>query len=173
MLTLIVEDGTGKEDSNSYVDLTYADEYMTANGRGIVWDGLTEQQQINALINGAQYMDSENETKYRGFRSIPEEQAMAFPRSGAYTDYNTLMKPLPKELKVAQMEYTYFLQFKKSSLFQSVTTGIKAKSSSVGAISKSITYTGSSSSVRVTIPEIDHAIKPLIKKNTYMFTNAV
>ena len=70
-MALIVEDGTGKNDSESYIDLAYLQAY--ANKRGLDITGITEANIIKAM----DYFESAYQ--FKGTKLV-ETQALAFPR---------------------------------------------------------------------------------------------
>ena len=73
---MIVEDGTGKTDSNSYVSVDFADDYFSARGVS-GWDALTVGQKEQALIRATDYID--NVFQWCG-KKATAEQALRFPR---------------------------------------------------------------------------------------------
>lgn len=73
---MIVEDGTGLTDSNSYVSVVFADDYFSA--RGISgWTELSAEKKEQALIRATEYID--NVFQWCGKKATPE-QALRFPR---------------------------------------------------------------------------------------------
>jgi len=74
-MSLITEDGTGRDDSESYVTVAYADNYATAHGL-TAWTGTDTVKEV-ALRKATQYID----TSYN-FRSAKsyQYQALEFPR---------------------------------------------------------------------------------------------
>lgn len=97
---LIVEDGTGKEDSNTYVDIAYADSYFAVRNNS-VWPTYSTGQRKAALIGGASYIELSN---FIGTKNTAE-QAMQWPRTGAKVDgFVIASDTIPKQLKDAQCE---------------------------------------------------------------------
>lgn len=70
-MALIIEDGTGKIDSESYIDLAYLTAYATKRGLDIT--GTTESNIIKAM----DYFESAYQ--FKGTKLV-ETQALAFPR---------------------------------------------------------------------------------------------
>lgn len=68
---IIVEDGTGKSDAESYIDLAYLQVYATKRGLDIT--GITESN----IIKGQDYFESAYQ--FKGTK-LKETQALAFPR---------------------------------------------------------------------------------------------
>lgn len=77
-MALVLEDGTGLPNSNSYADVAYADAYFAGHPYyAEAWDDLTSPQKENLLIAASYYIDSEFE--WHGYR-VSETQAMDWPR---------------------------------------------------------------------------------------------
>lgn len=78
-MTLVVEDGTGRADAESYVALAFADDYH-ARFANAAWAAADESTREAALRRATQYID----TRFR-FRGNPltETQALAWPRDVA------------------------------------------------------------------------------------------
>lgn len=70
-MALIIEDGTGKSDAESYIDLAYLQAYATKRGLDIT--GITETN----IIKGQDYFESAYQ--FKGTK-LKETQALAFPR---------------------------------------------------------------------------------------------
>ncbi|QYW02042.1 head-tail adaptor Ad1 [Stenotrophomonas phage Siara] len=93
-MSLIVEDGTGLVEADSYVSVEYADDYFAA--RGIVnWGALTTADKEFALINATDYIDQ----RFSCFKGelLNPQQGLMFPR--------TLWEGIPANLKRACCEY--------------------------------------------------------------------
>lgn len=75
-VALVVEDGTGLSDANSYADLDFALEYCVSRGYSD-WLELSDDEQKIHLIRGTEFVD--NFYEWKGQRSSAH-QAMAFPR---------------------------------------------------------------------------------------------
>ena len=73
---MIVEDGTGLTDSNSYVSVVFADDYFSARGVS-EWENLEEAQKEQCLIRATDYID--NIFQWCGKKEF-ENQALRFPR---------------------------------------------------------------------------------------------
>jgi enoyl reductase-like protein len=73
---IIVEDGTGLANANSYIDSTYADTYFA--DRGITgWASLTNKDAL--LIQATDYIETVYYGKWKGER-LTTTQALEFPR---------------------------------------------------------------------------------------------
>lgn len=97
-MPLIVEDGTGMPDANSYVSIEEADQYHT-DRNNTLWLSLSEQEKTGRLINAAAYMGG---FLFNGIRLNPD-QGLAFPRY-----YPPETKPdtaaVPRNIKSCQCE---------------------------------------------------------------------
>jgi len=95
---LIVEDGTGKPDSDSYVSLVDARALAAKYGYTLP----TDDDKANVSIrNGTQYVDM-NESCFGGVRKLLT-QALAWPRVGAKTTFKAEISDdtIPEQLKIA------------------------------------------------------------------------
>lgn len=93
---LIVEDGTGKVDAESYVDVDAADAY-TASRLIDVWHAseLTTLQKEAALRRSTDYIDLEYGLKLKGVKANPL-QALQFPRKEVYLPKS--FEPYPDDI---------------------------------------------------------------------------
>lgn len=102
-ITLVVENGTGLPDANSYCDLDYAVEYCTMKGY-TDWLKLSENQQKIFIIRGTEFVD--NFYTWKGIRHR-QSQSMAFPRDDIYDDDRYLVDGIPDKLKKACIEAAF------------------------------------------------------------------
>lgn len=72
---MIVENGSGIENADSYVDIDFADNYFSS--RNPKWAEKTEEEKETALIKATDYINSLY--KWHGKKKT-QEQALAFPR---------------------------------------------------------------------------------------------
>lgn len=77
-MTLIVEDGSGKTDSESYASVAEADTYHTNFGN-TGWTGTTIAKEV-ALRNATQFLDTEYHRLWKGAR-VDDDQALDWPRA--------------------------------------------------------------------------------------------
>ena len=91
---IIVEDGTGKPDAESYASVEYADEYH-AKRNNTAWALLTTAVKEASLIKATDYMMQQYRLRWAGSRTTAE-QALDFPRAfvprddGQYASYENL-----------------------------------------------------------------------------------
>lgn len=99
-MALIVEDGTGKEDANTFVTLDEARSYAT--GRGITLP--VEDTAVEALIINAADFLFMYEVRLKGVRAN-DEQALIYPRKGVEINGAELAQDaIPATLKKAQLQ---------------------------------------------------------------------
>ena len=102
-MALIVEDGTGLTDSNTYADVATFQAYADSIGRGS--EVPTVAEEAEALLIRAMYV---LESKcWKGYRTYPENpQALDFPRTGLSYDGVTVPgDSIPTQLINAQCQY--------------------------------------------------------------------
>jgi len=100
-MTLIIEDGTGLINANSYA--TAAETIAYAEARGILPPD-DEELVTAALISAMDYLEAQR-SKYQGRKTYPAIQALQWPRTGVTLDCSYLLPSdvIPVELKAAQM----------------------------------------------------------------------
>lgn len=82
-MALIVEDGTGRADANSYASREYCTEFHAGHLYAEAWTGATEPKQEAALRMATRICDAA--LRADGYRSV-EGQALEFPRVGAHVE---------------------------------------------------------------------------------------
>ena len=75
-MALIVEDGTGLSDANSYVSVAYADSYFLARNV-TAWASLTIKEAL--LIKATDYMEAVYSESWKG-TTLLDTQSLSFPR---------------------------------------------------------------------------------------------
>ncbi len=100
---LIVEDGTGVVDANTYIDRTDSAEYHRLRGNSL-WAVATENDQVLALIRATQYIDTR--WHFRGVIFV-EDQGLIFPRESLFYDRNgfDVSETVPEQIEDATCEY--------------------------------------------------------------------
>lgn len=81
-MALVVEDGSGKADAESYLSEADADAYNTAHSASTDWSGASTVEKEVALRRATQYLDMEYGARWKGMRSN-EDQALDWPRYDA------------------------------------------------------------------------------------------
>lgn len=97
-MALVVEDGTGKVDAESYASVEYADAYHAAR-QNTQWTALTIDVKEAALREATDYIEIRFADIFKG-APVTTEQALSFPRN--YTGFPTTM---PAPLLKATAEY--------------------------------------------------------------------
>lgn len=97
-MAFLAEDGTGLENANSYVDLTFADSYFEDRGNA-VWAAASEAQKKVALIKATDYVESR--FTFHG-EPYSDDQALHFPTEDYESDDPAVM---PVNLLKAVSEY--------------------------------------------------------------------
>lgn len=81
-MALVVEDGTGKADAESYVSVADAVTYATK--QGATFPGTDVPGSEAALRRATAYIDNTYRTRFTGYRTYRRDQALEWPRVGAY-----------------------------------------------------------------------------------------
>lgn len=103
-MSLIVEDGTGKADAESYCSVAAADTYW--GKRGLAVSG-TEGQKETFLRRATDYMTQNYSQRWKGYR-IGSTQALDWPRNSVDRfGYILASTDLPPELAKACAELAY------------------------------------------------------------------
>lgn len=97
-MALIVEDGTGKVDSNSYDTSANANTYFLDRG-------VTTDIQDSDMISAAEFIEATYGASYLGFL-MTQEQAMLYPRTAFVDNNGRTVKSgtIPPELKTSQYQ---------------------------------------------------------------------
>ena len=91
-MALIVEDGTGKSDAESYISVADADNYHGKRGNS-TGDEMTTEEKEQALRRATDYMEQSYRLNWLGYRRL-ELQALSWPRD-----------------EVQRQDFTYLNQF--------------------------------------------------------------
>ena len=97
-MALVVEDGSGKTDAESYIDLEFADTYHTDRGNS-AWAEASDSEREQALRKAADYIDSAY--RFVGFRKSAD-QSLAWPRQSAVDPAGRAIDVVPSAVKQAQ-----------------------------------------------------------------------
>ena len=105
-MSLIVEDGTGIENANSFVDVVYADDYFST--RGVAdWALLTQEQKEVFLIKATDYIN--NGFKWYG-QKLTTTQSLKFPRKNLVDEDGEPVNGVPTAIKDATCECAYLIK---------------------------------------------------------------
>lgn len=101
-MALIVEDGTGLANAESYVSVAYADAYFTARNNAN-WDG-NDAHKEGLLRIATEYLDANYGQRFKGIKNT-EAQALQWPRFGVCVDgYDIGNDVIPVEVMRATCE---------------------------------------------------------------------
>lgn len=164
---LIVEDGTGLNNANSYVSVIEADSYA-AMGQYANWEQLSNSRKEQLLNSATMYVDSIWGDKFKG-HPLTIEQSLEFPRSNCFDRYGRKFEGVPTALKRAVSLYAMYSI--DNQLWPENSSGknveIKRKSVTVGPIKTDTEYMdGSLSSKRLSFPKADSLLKPFLSYPT-------
>ncbi len=164
-MALIVEDGSGLANAESYNSVAEIIAYVTAFKSAAelaTWNAAADQE-ISARV-GAQYIDSTCRGRWKGYRAN-ELQALAWPRSSVEDGdgYYLLSTALPAALKQAHAEAS-FRHASGDVLISDESAGanIKSESKSLGPLSKAVVYDGVKASSKA-YPIIDRLLADLLE----------
>lgn len=134
-ISLIVEDGTGKVDANTYISLADADEYH-ADRFHEGWEG-SEDSRSSALIQATEFIDLE--WVFQGDKANPNPagpQALSWPRIGVYDEdaQKVDSNSVPLSIAHATAELALVILCRQELLPSSTTGSIKRSRERVGVI---------------------------------------
>jgi len=101
-MNFVPDQGVGRHDSNSYVDIDFARDYGAERHRPAL-QALTDEQLQAVLVRATDYIDNRWAQAFIGSRST-STQALSWPRSYAYDDRGILIIGLPPQLQKATVE---------------------------------------------------------------------
>lgn len=161
-MALVVEDGTGKSDAESYISVTDADTYFSNRGNA-TWTALTTAAKEQSLRKAADFMGQLYRERWAGVR-VKSAQALDWPRYDVprrdYGDYYS-STAVPEEVKRACAELAY----KASSETLAPDLGAPVTSKTVGPIS--ITYAAGARQHKV-YRAVENLLAPLLKSSGSM-----
>lgn len=101
-MSLIIEDGSGKSDAESFISVVDASTYFTARGN-TTWDALDTGEETAAreavLRKATDYMTAVYRDRWEGVR-YTEDQALCWPRAGVVRDsWSVDIDEIPTEVK--------------------------------------------------------------------------
>lgn len=159
-MSLVVEDGTGLANADSYQ--TLEDARLNANALGLNLPASEEAAEA-ALRNGARYVNR-YESSFTGYRTV-DTQALSFPRTNSIRSFGTncidvASNAIPNELIMAQMFAA--VEYGKGTDVMPVDDGLSVQLKEVvGAVKKQFFNNGKTGKGIVITQAID-ALKPLM-----------
>lgn len=163
-MALVVEDGTGLANADSYVSLTDAAAYATA--RGLTWTGTDAEKEV-ALRVATSFIDANYRGRFSGRRLRGYAQALEWPRSYAYTALDPpeaiASDAVPREVVAATVEVASRERANPGSMSPDVTTSQIIKKVSVeGAVSVEYADPGGAYDQGVVITSLDGILAPIL-----------
>lgn len=161
-MALVVEDGTGKADAESYGSVADADTYHAKFGN-LGWADFTTEEKESSLRRATQYIDATYGRRYPGYQ-LNQTQALLWPRiwnSYQATPSGGVYIPLPisPALPPQVVTATYEAALRAASAELLADEDAPVASQSVGPIS--VTYFQGQSR-RKTYPLIDRIISQVL-----------
>lgn len=142
-MALIVEDGTGKADAESYDSVANALAYLGKFASAPVFGTKTTAEQEAAMRAATRFLDVEFSGRWRGSR-VYETQALDWPRAGAHDrdDYLIDHDEIPQRLKDATAALAERAVAEDLIPDQGKPGGIKAKRVKAGSVEVDTEYAG-------------------------------
>ncbi len=161
-IQFIVEDGTGKEDSNSYIDLVYFKQVM--DNMGVDYSSKTDDQLSISAIKATSYM--ERTFYYGGTAKLPRVQALKWPRINAVDKAGNAIavNTVPREALKATALAAIIDSTDPTGLdyIKPVEGTIKSTSSALGPLKDATEYAdGSQTSLARIFVDVEQTIKPI------------
>lgn len=126
-INLIVEDGSGVSDANTYIDLDYI--HTFAENMGLALPS-TDEEVKSLILQAMVFMENQ---KYQGMKSNAS-QALKWPRSLVRADgYDLPNNVIPEDIKRAQAQ-SAFLISEEVELMPTVSAGAIVTEETVGPI---------------------------------------
>lgn len=123
-MSMVVENGTGLSNSNSYVSEAEADAYVLLR---LVpdWANLTVERKEASLVAATDYIEATYRQAFKGHR-MGQTQALSWPREDAYVDgFEVARNIVPDGVKKAAIELAILHSQGVPLLPDSITRGIK------------------------------------------------
>jgi hypothetical protein len=156
-MALIVEDGTGKSNSESFISVADASTYFTARAV-TAWAALaTDAIREAALRKATEYMTAEYRNRWQGQRTTATVQALCWPRVGVVIENVTIdSDEVPEIIKRATAELA--IRAASGDLSPDLTQGVLSEG--VGPLA--VTYDKSSPQA-TRFKQIDAMLAPFLK----------
>jgi hypothetical protein len=143
-MALIVEDGSGKSDAESYLSVADADTYFTNRGGNATWTAASTANKEAALRIATQYLDAAYSGRWRGIHKLGT-QRLAWPRAYVEDDdgYAIDSDDLPRNLEEATAEAALRHMTEDDGLMPDLDQAdVKRYAVKVGPITEDTTYLG-------------------------------
>lgn len=160
-MTLVVEDGTGLSNANSFISLAYANTYFADKGIS-TWTG-TDAVKEEALIRATAYLTVAY--IWKGTKINGRTQALAFPRSGVYDleGYEVADNAVPVEIQKSTAELALLELITPSTLNPAVKLSERVSKEQFGQMSTEYVNSNISASADIAVvPYVMNLISGLI-----------
>ena len=158
---MIIEDGTGLENANSYVSVEFADDYFSARGVS-EWAALETEVKEQSLIKATDFID--NVFQWYGKREF-EHQALRFPRVGLRDYEGAEISGIPTCLRQAVCDAAIIAN--GSELFETAEHNGDVVSETITTLSFTYSKEGSRSITSTTLYDsINTKLRGLFKDNS-------
>lgn len=167
-MALVVEDGTGKANADSYVSLDDAAAYATSKGLTFPVSGADATPAEQALRRATTWIDGRYRSRFTGYRKQLRDQALEWPRLNAFDAVEcatSVIDPdsVPVEIVQATVEAAVREKASPGSLSPDVTTGKIKKSFRAGQIAVEYAVgSGTAWEQRPVVDVIDGILAPLL-----------
>lgn len=102
-MPLVVEDGTGKANADSYVERSLVSDYWTARADGAFAAAASDDLRDAAIRRATQFIDAQWGDRFKGTRLV-EGQALEWPRYGVTTREGWAVSGVPTQIVQATAE---------------------------------------------------------------------
>lgn len=153
-MALVVENGTGLSNADSYVSVGDADIYFAARNNSD-WDALDTAEKEAALLYATAYIDSKY--TWPGY-VYNTNQSLDWPRNSAYDDEERVLSGVPLILRNSVCELAVAHAVNGASLTQTFDRGGAVKREKVGSLE--VEYMDGAGSGR-SYPFIDVMLSPI------------
>ena len=145
-MALIVEDGTGLADAESYISVLDCDALLISWGRSTAaWVALDDADKEGLLRNSTMFIDSDYSSKFSG-EVLNDTQALSWPRQNAYKRNGQFIPSDSVPAEVLRACSFIAVETITSGVYADEDNGARISSESVGlgsgALSEAKTYVG-------------------------------
>lgn len=162
---LIVEDGTGLTNSNTYCSLSFSISYFSVK-QNTEWLELDAQTQELCLIQATTLLDQKYGPSYKG-DLLTQEQALLFPRTTFVDKNGRTITGIPSSLKNATCEMALLVSEGAGEVDPNASANnLKSYTDKVDVIEESKEYFSPASST--TYSQVNRTIAPLINYKANM-----
>jgi hypothetical protein len=172
-MAFVPEDGTGLQDANSLVSVSYADEYF-ADRANAAWAKLTTEKKQASLLLATTYVVTQY--SFKGQRLNPD-QGVPFPRAGVMDPAGRVPAGVPACVKDVTCELA--IRASTRALIQDPTVDeggrpVKMKQMRAGPLHKTVEFAGPGELLEMSrFPAVDAMMCPWLIKQEFKFDNGV